>query len=93
MLTGHSVYLIHAKGSRYFKIGTTTKDVKWRVCQIQGCCPMGLNILLELKSSMALEIEQDFKREFAEHRVHGEWFSLSKVNSDKAIKFLNNYGG
>ena len=57
------------------KIGIAI-DANKRLKGIQTSCPFPVEILKTWKSENALAVEQAMHRQFAEHRLNGEWFKL-----------------
>ncbi len=54
------------------KIGFA-RDVGRRFANIQSCSPIPLELLAAVTGTM--KTERDYHLRFAEHRLHGEWFS------------------
>lgn len=65
------VYFIQAVNGGLIKIGTAS-DVDARFRHIQAMCPVRLRLLGQVPGSHGLEAR--LHREFADARVHGEWF-------------------
>jgi hypothetical protein len=66
----HVVYFVQAECG-VIKIGTTG-DLEWRMKSLQGQSPVPLTLLATVRGNRAKEHE--YHRQFAAHRLHGEWF-------------------
>lgn len=78
------VYVIHAVGTDYFKIGLSKTPVK-RLVTLQPLLPFELNIVHECQGSFAMESKiHDI---FSKKRIRGEWFKLN----DQDLLVLKNY--
>jgi hypothetical protein len=66
------VYFIEAKGMGLIKIGWTANDVGGRLGDLACASPAELVVLGLREGAMAAE--RQLHRDFAEHRVRGEWF-------------------
>lgn len=64
-------YFIHSRGIPVVKIGISIK-VHERLRALQACCP----VKLEVVGLMAGDRETELHERFANHRLHGEWFSF-----------------
>ena len=69
------VYFITAREFNRVKIGFTAGDPKIRRNKIKADCPTP--VVLEAVVAGGREEEATFHRQFAEHRVCGEWFSIT----------------
>jgi len=69
------LYIMHAEGTNYIKIGQA-QDVLRRRGELQVGCPQRLTILLTVPSSDAPALEQLMHDHFAAYRLHGDWFAL-----------------
>ena len=76
------VYFVRA-GERV-KIGYA-RNYKTRMKELQTGCPYSLTLLMALEAKP--ERERELHREFAAHRVQGEWFHLEGYLS----KYLDGY--
>lgn len=63
------------------KIGRT-KDIEKRMSSIRTSCPFPIKLLAYVVADP--DLEKRIHRDFAEDRVHGEWFNLS----EKLCKFI-----
>lgn len=72
------VYFIEVVDLDRVKIGSSD-NVRARMTQIQTCTPFDLRLIGVVPGGHARE--QDLHAFFAEHRVRGEWFVLSKIRS------------
>ena len=71
------VYIIKEEGTNFYKIGKTNKDVKKRLQSIQTGNASKLQIVHEINTTMADELEKRLHHQFANKRILGEWFELS----------------
>lgn len=71
------VYLIHAIGTDYYKIGRTSKTPEKRMRGMQTGCPHELEVVDSLKTEYAEEKEERLHARYSDKREQGEWFSLS----------------
>jgi len=67
------VYVIRA--GDYFKIGRTG-NVDSRLAQIRTACPLAAGLVMAQEVADPIRLEAELHKEFALHRVHGEWFVL-----------------
>ena len=65
------VYFVQAEAGA-IKIGNT-KYLDWRMDGLQGQSPVALTLLATMPGTRSDEFRLHAK--FAEHRLHGEWFS------------------
>ncbi len=74
------VYLIRAADATGLtKIGWT-RQIEWRLRDLQTGCPILLTVVrrLELRSiPQARKLEKQLHQQFAAKRIHGEWFDLT----------------
>lgn len=82
------VYIFQTECGKYQKFGRTRHDPKFRLSQVQGGCPIKLDIAFCIKTEIASEIEQDIFVAFSGQRTIGEWFSLSKDQLVEAIEII-----
>jgi predicted GIY-YIG superfamily endonuclease len=76
----NEIYVIHCKGTDFYKIGITkTGDVNSRLSSLQTGCPYELEIT---KSENSVKYPEDKEAKihsfFSERKVRGEWFRFSK---------------
>lgn len=69
------VYLIHAEGSNYYKIGKTTKPER-RLLQISPKMPFKTRFVKIWRSLFMSEAETFLHRAYSQRRTNGEWFEL-----------------
>lgn len=70
------VYLIHATGTPYYKIGKT-KDPRRRTKWFQLKLPFPIRVVHIFPSANMDKTERDLHERFKDQRVNGEWFDLS----------------
>jgi Meiotically up-regulated gene 113 len=70
------VYFVQGRDGGPIKIGFARKDVYARVWQIQAMCPVELKVLVSIPARNTYE--RYLHRQFADDRLHGEWFNPSK---------------
>jgi len=84
------VYLLHAVGSRRYKIGLS-KDVAKRVEHLNKQSPFKILLVHAIATSDMDRLECYFHKRFADSRVNGEWFELTEsaiaefMNHEEAI--------
>ena len=77
-------YVVQSGSSDYYKIGKTTRAVESRVKELQ----VGNPETLKIKKILHGDLEGYYHTKFANKRVNGEWFKLSKSDL-KRIKQLD----
>lgn len=77
------IYLI--KADEYVKIGIAD-DIKIRLKQIQGTCPLRLEIINFWKISNPSYYENLLHKQYKQYRVHGEWFKLPEEEVNLLLK-------
>jgi hypothetical protein len=71
------IYLIHAKGTRRFKIGLTTRAVEARFNELNSSqSPYPLELLESIEVANVTEAESYLHSKFAFYRKHNEWFEF-----------------
>ena len=70
------VYLIHATGTDYYKIGVTRSHPRVRLSALQTGCPYGLVLTTAVPVMNMEEVEATIHNWIEHVRVRGEWFSL-----------------
>jgi hypothetical protein len=81
------VYLIHARGTRRFKIGLTTRSVEQRLAELNGSqSPYPLDLWESIPTDNVTETEAYLHAKFARLRVHGEWFEFSNRQLREVVK-------
>lgn len=83
-----TVYLIHAVGSDFYKIGWTSGSVSERVKSLQCGCPFSLCVVARMPGDRS--VERDLHERLREARVHGEWFTLT---FDQMFNLFQEMGG
>lgn len=68
------IYIIHAEGTAYYKIGQSARSVKERMGVLQTGCPHNLNLILEVEGDV--RHERFIHNKLADFRHRGEWFLL-----------------
>ena len=77
------IYLIHARGTRRFKIGLTTRHPEARLAELNGSqSPFPLELIDWFETDNVTEDERYLHEKFASYRVHNEWFEFDT----KALK-------
>jgi hypothetical protein len=85
-ITGH-VYLIHAVGTKRYKIGYSTKP-KLRIKALQTHSPVPLEIISVMKGHVHLEASLHAR--FHQWRVQGEWFEFDDAAEVRKVFELAN---
>jgi hypothetical protein len=89
--TSHSVYLIWAEGTSYYKIGKST-DIKKRLNALQTSCPHPIKLIHTIRciNSSMTEVEAALHLRYYTSRLRGEWFELDQdaVNYIKTVEVL-----
>lgn len=79
------LYIINCN-DEFYKIGKT-RNIKYRLKQIQASCPYLLSLEKVIKNGYHLE--KKAHSFFEKNRIRGEWFKLSKkqlTNFEKAFE-------
>lgn len=72
------IYLIHARGTRRFKIGLTTRSVEQRFAELNSSqSPYPLELIEVIATDNVTQTEEYLHGKFALHRRHGEWFEFN----------------
>ena len=69
------VYVIHAEGTDYYKVGIAN-DIQDRISRMQGSCPHGLTLVKTIACRNAAAKEKEMHSRLNQYRVRGEWFKL-----------------
>lgn len=69
---GHKVYFIRGAGGA-IKIGFTQQKMNERLKCIQNGSPVKLEVIATVSATR--DLERVLHKQFAAHRLHGEWFS------------------
>ena len=75
------VYLIHAVGTRRYKIGRSVNPLA-RLETLKGQSPYPLQVIWTRWTFDAVEDERRAHQALAEYRVYGEWFEFDEVGAD-----------
>lgn len=81
------IYIVRA-GDAY-KIGMTTKPMKYRLRSIQANCPLKVELIHTIPSDDAFTLEGYLHSHFKSQRIRYEWFSLTGDDID----FIKSTGG
>lgn len=81
------VYLMHAVGTTFYKIGHAT-NVEKRWYGIDQACPLPIVIVHKILVDVQTEGEAYWHRLFKKRRTKGEWFNLDNEHVElfKSIK-------
>ena len=78
------VYLIHAQGTRRFKIGLTTRHPEARLAELNGSqSPFPLELIDWFETDNVTADEGYLHEKFASYRVHNEWFEFDSKALNK----------
>ena len=80
-----SLYLLNAKGTCFYKIGITKKNIEKRISNLQTGCPYKLTLILEIEGNN--DTEKELHNEYQNFKEHGEWFKFE----DDEIKYVIQY--
>lgn len=83
-ITHSSIYLIRIGTSDHIKIGISV-DVHARLRTLQTSTPYPLSLIEHFVVTNAYDVEQSLHNQYADKRLSGEWFALSRTDID-AIK-------
>lgn len=72
------VYILYARRNRLFKIGMTRRDPEKRLKDLQTGMPDQLVFVFLIQAKYPEALENELHIQFADKRLNGEWFSLSK---------------
>jgi len=81
------IYLIHATGTEFYKVGISRKP-KVRLANLQIGCPMQLAVTTTVQVDHPQEWEGYIHRRLHDCAVHGEWFQL---NEERLERVLNGF--
>lgn len=95
-----AVYFMLESGKGYTKIGFSCRPWDRRAAVQQCLSPHDVRLVAEIwcnTESYARTLEQHLHKRFAEHRINGEWFNLSRddirriiIAADKSIALETN---
>jgi len=71
------LYVIGHAGQGWYKIGIS-ENPETRVVAIQTGCPLRVKIHVDVENDQAAELEQALHKHFADRRLEGEWFYLTR---------------
>ncbi len=81
------IYLIHAKGTRRFKIGLTTRSVEARFAELNGSqSPYPLELIEAIETDNVTTTEGYLHDKFRLQRRHGEWFEFDNRQLKEVLK-------
>ena len=82
------VYLVHCKGTTYYKIGISKLNYHLRLSGIQSGCPFELEMIYVIHSNDHRNLEKELHDKFKDKRVRGEWFDLDEASLNTVMKYL-----
>jgi T5orf172 domain len=86
------IYLIHAKGTKLYKIGMTNRSIESRLKQLNGMqSPHELILTHSIEVSNVREAEKYFHKLYFNCRYHNEWFKFSRLTLVGVIRCMNFY--
>ena len=88
ILSNREGFLYIIKADEYVKIGIAD-DIKNRLKQIQGTCPIKLEIINFWKIRNYTYFENLLHKHYKQYRVHGEWFQLPREEVNLLFKIRN----
>lgn len=74
-----NLYVIHAEGTNYYKVGFTERPIGNRLSQLQVGCPQRLKVVRWYEFSASVQSETATHKALEKYHVHGEWFELSSI--------------
>ena len=86
--TSGYVYLVHCKGTTFYKIGISKLDYHLRLSALQSGCPFELEMIYVIHSSNYRKSEQEVHHKFRDKCVRGEWFDLDEASLNTVMKYL-----
>lgn len=86
------VYLLKDESSGEIKIGETANLHNRRQTIKRSSYDLVYIDFFEVKSRIeSLAVENEFKNEFKDFKISGDWFEMSQGNIEKAIRFLKSH--
>lgn len=83
------VYLLHCKGSNFYKIGSSNSPEK-RLSWCQSGCPYPLILIFKsFPLDDVFSIENALHKRFWKKRIQGEWFRLRKGDVNEIIDLFD----
>lgn len=76
------IYIIHAQGTTFYKVGKTSGSVESRMRSLVTSCPYPLMIVKSVWVDDADSAEDEAHASIAECRSNGEWFNLEPHQLD-----------
>jgi hypothetical protein len=86
--TRRDVYLIHAKGTRHYKIGIA-RNVKSRICSIKTGSPYEIVCIANKVFDCASTKEKELHSKYAGKRKNGEWFEFEESDIAEIVMELS----
>lgn len=83
-----NIYLIHALGTGYFKIGSSEQPLLSRVATLQTGCPFRLRYVYHAYVEDMQRTEKELHKIFHSFREVGEWFSLTDASIKECITLM-----
>lgn len=83
------IYLVHIKGSNFYKIGYTKNVIK-RLATLQTANALELVIVERFFSLNARYLEKEIHKYYESQRVRGEWFQFSEEQVKNFVSTINN---
>lgn len=81
------IYLIHAKGTKRFKIGLTTRSVTVRFTELNGSqSPYPLELIEVIQTDNVTTTEGYLHDKYRFQRRHGEWFEFDNRQLKEVLK-------
>jgi hypothetical protein len=72
------IYLIHAKDTKRYKVGLTTRTPEQRLAELNSSqSPYPLELIKVIETNNVTETESYLHKRFALQRRHGEWFEFN----------------
>lgn len=71
------VYLIHCKGTIFYKIGISKNDPENRLSSLQSGCPFELEMIHLGHCDYYGLLESELHSRYSKYKVRGEWFEFS----------------
>lgn len=82
------LYCFNAVNTEFFKIGVT-KNIKYRLIQIQTGCPLKIRYVHSVYTSNCQERERELHKYIRKHHTIGEWYELPFKSVKKVIQLMN----
>lgn len=83
------IYLVHIKGSNFYKIGYTKNVIK-RLATLQTANALELVIVERFFSLNARYLEKEIHKYYESQKVRGEWFQFSEEQVKNFVSTINN---